>query len=89
MESSVIVYHLTSAEAKAKILASKDWISKEYGSPVFVSNRHIGEVSGYGDAIVTLDVPEDLLTLDDEFPSGERHYWVKATDLRPEHIRHD
>jgi hypothetical protein len=41
-----------------------------------------GEVTGYGNNVVVVQIPEEYANLDDEFPSGEKHYWVSSEDLR-------
>ena len=31
--------------------------------------------------MVEIEVPKEVAHLDDEFPDGERHYWIDAADL--------
>jgi hypothetical protein len=80
------VYHRTTRAGAAAIFAQQAFTSKEQGW-VFVSTRSEGEAAGYGDAVVVLEVPARLMTLDDEFPDGERHYRVPATEIDPAFIR--
>jgi hypothetical protein len=82
----VIVYHRTSETAAVEITRTRRFTSRERGE-VCVSDRLFGYANGYGPAATVLDVPEHLLTLDDEFPTGERHYRVRVADIRPEYIR--
>lgn len=78
------VYHRTTPEAADAIRATGRFLSRENTGDVFVSNRRgNGYTEGYGAGIVALDVPDELLTLDDEFPTGERHYAVPARVILP------
>lgn len=81
----MIVFHRTSAASKAAILATLRFTSRENGE-VCVSNVRDGYASGYGEAVVTLNIPDDLLVPDDEFQTGETHYRVRAKNIRPEMI---
>jgi hypothetical protein len=40
----------------------------------------------YGEGVVHARVPSHLATLEDEFPSGEQHYTMPVSRLRPHHI---
>lgn len=79
------VYHRTTHEAATAILADRRFLSRERGE-VCVSDRRDGYADGYGPAVVVLDVPDNLLTLDDEFQDGEQHFRVRAVDIRPEFV---
>jgi hypothetical protein len=57
-------------------------VSQEQGY-VFVSSRPDGYITGYGVAVVALEIPEHLLELDDEFQDGESHYRVEAGQIEP------
>lgn len=75
------VYHHTSADAADAILSTTParFLSRERGD-VYVSSRPSGHAAGYGPAIIALAIPARVLAplLDDEFPSGERHYRLPA-----------
>lgn len=79
------VYHRTSQAARAEIIKTQRFISKERGE-VCVSDTLNGQTDGYGASVVTLDIPDHLLVIDDEFPSGECHYRIQASDIKPEFI---
>lgn len=79
------VYHRTSQAARAEIIESRHFKSHERGE-VCVSDTLSGQANGYGDNVVTLDIPDHLLAIDDEFPSGECHYRIQASDIKPEFI---
>lgn len=79
------VYHRTSQAARAEIMESRRFKSHERGE-VCVSDTLNGQTGGYGDSVVTLDIPDHLLAIDDEFPSGECHYRIQASAIKPEFI---
>lgn len=89
------LYHRTSRVAAEKIVRTRRWESKDSLGYVWFSNRLGGvlspessydKTSGYGDAIVTIEVSEDDLEsdfeLNDEFPDGEQHYTTTVKALR-------
>jgi hypothetical protein len=80
------LYHRTTPEAAKAIRESGTWQSKESPPRAYFSTSSEGQAEGYGDAVVQVRVPEHLAELDDEFPSGERHYAVPVRSLRPHHI---
>ena len=80
------LYHRTTTEAAATIYAEQRMTTKYPTGEVWFSNRITGQGEGYGEAIVHIRIPEEMATLDDEFPDGEEHYTVQARDLRPEHF---
>lgn len=82
----MIVYHRTTRQAAASIHATGVFLSREVGE-VCVSDMRDGYADGYGETVVVLDIPEHLLTLDDEFQTGEHHYRVNARDIRPDYIQ--
>lgn len=67
------VYHRTTVEGIEGI-RRRGFTSQENTNELFVSTARSGQNVGYGDRVVILDVPENLLRLDDEFPDGEQHY---------------
>lgn len=80
------LYHRTSPEAAAAILAGLPWLSRENTGEVYFSNRIDGQAVGYGDAIVHVRVEAFLADLDDEFPDGEEHYRIRVDRIRPDHV---
>ena len=78
------LYHRTSPE-NVKLIKARGFDSKiktNRGTEVYFSNREDGQNSGYGEAIVAVDIPKQYTNLDDEFPDGEEHYWVSANNLK-------
>lgn len=73
------VYHRTSPDAAREILRTRTLVSLENTGEVFVSNRRDGHATGHGAAVVVLDIPRDVLRVDDWFPDGEAHYAVHRT----------
>ncbi len=94
-----ILYHRTSAEDAAAIIASGRFLSRENTQTAFFSTRRDGQAVGYGTAIVEIHVPadrfddeigrfqEDQGWLDDEFPDGEEHWSIQVDAIAPEWIR--
>lgn len=82
----MILYHRTTVEAARAIRDTGAWLSREKDSPVYFSNRPDGQAEGYGDTVLAVDVPDNLPTIDDEFPDGEEHYTIPAGAIRPEYI---
>ena len=78
---TLTLYHRTSPESAEKIIKVDGWKSKEEGK-VFFSTKKDGQTTGYGKAVIKIEIPEHLANLDDEFPDGEQHYWVKIKDLK-------
>lgn len=85
------LWHHTSPKNASAIYRSGQFNSEEndeHGHPVvFFSNVPFGMAKGYGAGAVHLHVPEHLARLEDEFPSGEQHYSMRAADIKPEHFR--
>jgi hypothetical protein len=84
-ENKLLLYHHTSPENANVIKTTGDWQSKirtSQGTEIYFSNSPEGQAGGYGKAVVEIEIPEEFTHLDDEFPDGERHYWVDAADLR-------
>lgn len=80
------VFHRTTPEAAKLIRETGEFISREAGGPVYVSNRRNGQAVGYGVAVVRLNVPVWALELDDEFPGGEKHFRIIKGFIDPEWI---
>lgn len=79
----IILYHRTSSDNADKIIKSGKFLSKENTGEVFLSNKRAGQNIGYGDTVIPVRVKRSAIRLDDEFPSGERHYAVKASEAVP------
>jgi hypothetical protein len=82
-----VLYHRTSPENAEQINQDRRMHSKENTGEVFFSTHKDGQGTGYGEGVVRVRVPARLAELDDEFPSGEQHYRIRARDLRPEHFQ--
>lgn len=83
-ENNLVLYHHTSPENAEIIKTTGNWQSKirtSQGTEVYFSNRTKGQAGGYGEEVVEIEVPKEVAHLDDEFPDGERHYWIDAADL--------
>lgn len=80
------LYHRTTAATRRAILATGRMVSRENTGDVYFTTDPSAESQavGYGAAIVHVRVPAQLAELDDEFPSGEQHYRVKADRLTRE-----
>lgn len=81
------LYHRTTPEMADRIYAERRMISEENTQEAYFSTETDGQASGYGAGLVCIVIPEDMAELDDEFPSGERHYRVRVSRLQPEHFQ--
>ena len=79
----MVLYHRTSRENAERIIRSKTLqkpelpgYSAHYRDNVWASSHKSGQADGYGDAVIAFDVDPRHAVLDDEFPSGEKHYTV-------------
>ncbi len=72
---------MTSRERAEAIMTCKSFVSREVDHSVYFSNRPDGQTDGYGEWFVLVDVAEQDARLDDEFPDGEKHYAVRASDI--------
>lgn len=81
------LYHRTTPELAEKIMRERRMVSKENTAEAYFSTEPDSMISGYGDGVVCVVIPTDLAELDDEFPSGELHYRVRVSDLRPEYFQ--
>jgi hypothetical protein len=97
--SMIDLYHHTSPEAAAKIYRERRMTSKENtGSIFFTTDPESEYAAGFGDGVVHVRMPRAYLDAlstegtsgkawqDDEFPSGEQHWAIHHTALRPEHF---
>lgn len=71
----VRVYHRTDSNPEDLL---KGIYSKENRNEFFVSNKKAGQAEGYGKNVVELRVKKSDLSINDEFPSGEKHYTLDA-----------
>lgn len=81
IDADVTIYHRTSENSANVIVATRRWISKENPKLVYFSTVPYGQASGYGDAIVAIDIDPSFVNVDDEFPDGELHLSVLVSDL--------
>lgn len=90
-ENFVTLYHHTSPEAAVQILRDRKMMSN---APVNRPWAHFSTwpdgnaagMAGYGEAIVEVRLPRELLVPEDRFHSGEEFFTVPLADLRPEHF---
>lgn len=80
--ATLTLYHRTTPERAARIVATGSMTSRENTGEVYASNVCDGHAEGYGPAVVIIRVSERYATLDDEFPAGELHYRIN-----PRHVR--
>jgi hypothetical protein len=80
----VTVYHRTSKENAEKIRRDGSMTPKEDG--LFFSTKSDGQNEGYGDTVVKLRVPADMLELDDIF-DDEAHLRLPAKANKPNSVR--
>lgn len=77
-KNTITVYHRTNANPQD--IYKKGFISKENTNELFVSTKKAGQNIGYGENVIPIRVNKKLLRLDDQFPSGEKHYAIKTND---------
>jgi hypothetical protein len=82
-KDEVILYHRTSPENAAKIRETGKMFSKENTGEIFLSNKKAGQNVGYGEEVVPVRVKRSDIRLDDEFPSGEKHFAIKSDKAIP------
>lgn len=81
------LFHRTTAEAAETIGRERRFESKENYGYVYFSNRAQGEYAvDYGPGCVRVVMPASLVKLDDEFADGERHFRVRANQIRADWI---
>jgi uncharacterized protein (UPF0333 family) len=74
-KNNVILYHATTEENAKQIINSQSMYGKENG--LFFSNIPNGEIIGYGNAIVKVEIPINKIELDDQF-SEELHFRMEC-----------
>jgi len=77
----MLLWHLCERFEAAAIKHTGSFTSRENDRSVYFTTRPGGQAAGYGDHFVLVDVPATSARLDDEFPSGERHYAVPAPQI--------
>lgn len=91
------LYHRTNSFAAGKIIKqgfltgkSNTWQNNPLAykpTEVYGSTKNSRIISGYGDVAVKFKVSRHKARLDDQFPSGERHYavnpkWIKKGSIK-------
>jgi hypothetical protein len=86
----VDLYHHTTEASARKIMGSRKMIGEPgpAGEEAYFTTEpgKSAQAGGRGEGTVHIRVPEHMARLDDEFPSGERHYAIPVGELRPEHF---
>ena len=80
----ITVYHRTNTPIDQ--FGKTPIYSKENAGEFFVSNKKIGQAEGYGKNVLELRVKKSDLSINDEFPSGEKHYTI-PTKIADEAIK--
>lgn len=70
----VTVYHRTDSPVES--FGKGGIFSKENRNEFFVSNKKLGQNEGYGKNVIEMRVKKSDLSINDEFPSGEKHYTI-------------
>lgn len=83
-KDEVILYHRTSKAHADEIARTGKLLSKESTGEIFLSNKKAGQNVGYGDTVVPIRVKKGDVRLDDQFPSGEKHFAIKAEKALPD-----
>ena len=68
------VYHRTNIHPD--IIKKSGFLRPKEDEKVFVSNRKKGQAEGYGKHIIPIKAKKHELSLEDEFPNGEKHYSI-------------
>lgn len=77
-KGKALVYHRTNANPDDLL---KGFLSKENTEEAFVSNKIKGQAEGYGKNVVPVWIDKKKLRLDDEFPSGEKHFAISQKEI--------
>jgi len=86
-EGWIELFHRTTPEVAEAIGRTRRFDSKEHDGSVYFSDRAQGEYAeGYGPGCVRVVMPVSLVRLDDEFQDGERHFRVRANQIRADWI---
>jgi hypothetical protein len=73
----ITVYHRTNSPIET--FGKGGIFSKENANEFFVSNKKNGQAEGYGKNVIELRVKKSDLSINDEFPSGEKHYTLNTS----------
>jgi len=79
----VTLYHATSKAAAKNIVSTGMMIAKEDG--LFFSTKSDGQISGYGESVVKLEIPAELLEIDDIF-EDEAHLYLSIGNRRSRNV---
>ena len=79
-DGTVTLYHRTSKANADAVTKTGKFISKENTDETFFSNKPTGQAEGYGDAIVTVKVPAQVIRINDAF-RDEIHVAVSNKQL--------
>jgi hypothetical protein len=71
----VTLYHATNKQAAEQIINSQTMYGKEDG--IFFSTLNNGQISGYGNTIISVKIPLEKLILDDQF-NNELHFKIEC-----------
>lgn len=75
-EGIATLYHATKPEKAKQILKEQKMYGIENG--IFFSTKPDGQILGYGDCVLAVQIPVEKLLLDDDF-GDELHYRVEVT----------
>ena len=78
------LYHATSKEKANKIIQEQMMFGLEDG--LFFSTSPNNQINGYGDTVISVEVPLQKLILDDEFDT-EQHYRLPVKPNHKIHLR--
>lgn len=84
-DGKAILYHATNAEAAEKIRKTGQMIGKE--DRLYFSTKKDGQITGYGDTVVKVKIPLELLELNDYF-RDEAHLTIETRPNKPTNIRY-
>lgn len=84
-DGKAVLYHATNAEAAEQIRKTGQMIGKE--DRIYFSTKKDGEIKGYGDTVVRVKIPLELLELDDYF-RDEAHLTIKTRPNKPTNVRY-
>lgn len=83
-DGKAVVYHATNAEAAENIRKTGKMIGKE--DNLYFSTKKDGEILGYGDHVVRVQIPLERLELNDIF-DNEAHLTMRTRPNTPTNIR--
>lgn len=79
-ENMIKLYHRTDP-VSAREIYNTGVFSSKINKEVYFSNKEDGQNSGYGSEVICIEIPEQYANIDDEFPDGEKHYWVRSDNI--------